>query len=182
MQLQQRGAFFPVLLGLILYLASLAVTTNVAITAARFWKSRSRFSVPSCGTATKGGAEVEPTLVPYLTAAGLMDAYESGRFKPQANRITPIIHQTVGGSISEVAATLRRTWARDYGDFAQILWSDHDNYELFRRFLPQYLAGYERLPSPITQADVARNAYMSLFGGICTSNLIAVELDEDLIS
>jgi len=47
-----------------------------------------------------------------------------------------------------------------------IFWTDRDNRELFRKYLPQYLKTYDRIPLPVERADMSRYAYMYVVGGV----------------
>jgi hypothetical protein len=50
-------------------------------------------------------------------------------------------------------------------DWEWVLWTDDDNMELVRRYMPSMLPTFEKLNGPIFRADLIRNAYMLLFGG-----------------
>lgn len=46
-----------------------------------------------------------------------------------------------------------------------VLWTDDDNREVVRRFMPELLPTFEKLEGPIFRADLVRNVYMMIFGG-----------------
>jgi mannosyltransferase OCH1-like enzyme len=50
-------------------------------------------------------------------------------------------------------------------DWEWVLWTDDDNLELIKTFMPAMLPTFNALAGPIFRADIIRNAYMFLFGG-----------------
>ena len=50
-------------------------------------------------------------------------------------------------------------------DWEYVLWSDRDNYELVKKYVPWFLQTYKDLKTEIYRADAMRNVYMHVFGG-----------------
>lgn len=50
-------------------------------------------------------------------------------------------------------------------DWEWVLWTDEDNHKLMERYVPWFMDEYDALLGEILRADVARNAYMHVFGG-----------------
>jgi mannosyltransferase OCH1-like enzyme len=80
--------------------------------------------------------------------------------------IPKLFHQS--WSSRELPAKFRN-WSKScremHADWEWVLWTDEDNDRLFRNFFPRLVSKYESLPGPIYRADMARYAYMFLFGG-----------------
>jgi mannosyltransferase OCH1-like enzyme len=97
-----------------------------------------------------------------LSPAELMSRPLSG-FQTQ---IPKIFHQS--WSSSQLPAKFQQ-WSeacrRAHPDWEWVLWTDEDNLELVKKFMPSMLPTYEKLDGPIFRADLIRNAYMLLFGG-----------------
>jgi len=47
-----------------------------------------------------------------------------------------------------------------------VFWTDRDNRELFRTYLPQYLETYDRMTVGVQRADMARYAILYIAGGV----------------
>lgn len=60
-----------------------------------------------------------------------------------------------------------RTCREQHPGWEWVLWTDADNEELMRRYVPWFMDTYLALPEekPVYQADSARNVYMHVFGG-----------------
>ncbi|KAJ0427022.1 nucleotide-diphospho-sugar transferase [Aspergillus carlsbadensis] len=83
--------------------------------------------------------------------------------------IPKIIHQTwfpAGSNMSESAQTWVATVKHHYSDWEYVLWDDESNEALVRGHFPWFLETYKSLPKEINRADMARNFYMFLFGGM----------------
>ncbi|CEL04720.1 hypothetical protein ASPCAL05845 [Aspergillus calidoustus] len=83
--------------------------------------------------------------------------------------IPKIIHQTwfpAGSNMSESAQTWVATVKHHYSDWEYVLWDDESNEALVREHFPWFLETYKGLPKEINRADMARNFYMFLFGGM----------------
>jgi hypothetical protein len=97
-----------------------------------------------------------------LTPAELM----SRPFPAVRRHIPKLFHQS--WSSRELPAKFRN-WSKScrekHADWEWVLWTDEDNDRLFRNFFPWLVSKYESLPGPIYRADMARYAYMFLFGG-----------------
>lgn len=59
-----------------------------------------------------------------------------------------------------------RTCQLQHPDWQWILWTDEDNLNMVEKYFPWFLATYKALPAEINRADVARNMYMYIFGGV----------------
>ncbi|KAK9369793.1 nucleotide-diphospho-sugar transferase [Lipomyces kononenkoae] len=51
-------------------------------------------------------------------------------------------------------------------DWEWVLWTDEDNLNLVKKYFPWFLKYYQALPAEIYRADVVRNMYMYVYGGI----------------
>jgi inositol phosphorylceramide mannosyltransferase catalytic subunit len=51
-------------------------------------------------------------------------------------------------------------------DWEYVLWTDEDNLALVEKHFPWFLETYNNMPGPINRADVVRNMYMYIFGGV----------------
>jgi hypothetical protein len=51
-------------------------------------------------------------------------------------------------------------------DWEYVLWTDDDNMALVETHFPWFLETYKNLPGVINQADVVRNMYMYMYGGV----------------
>ncbi|KAL2787366.1 nucleotide-diphospho-sugar transferase [Aspergillus keveii] len=83
--------------------------------------------------------------------------------------IPKLIHQTwfpAGSNMSESAQTWVATMKHHYSDWEYVLWDDESNEALVREHFPWFLETYKSLPKEINRADMARNFYMFLFGGM----------------
>ncbi|KAL4884181.1 hypothetical protein BJY04DRAFT_206027 [Aspergillus karnatakaensis] len=83
--------------------------------------------------------------------------------------IPKIIHQTwfpAGTNMSASAKEWVNTIKRFHPEWEYVLWDDESNEELVRRYFPWFLETYRSLPKEINRADMARNFYMFLFGGM----------------
>ncbi|KAI1621378.1 nucleotide-diphospho-sugar transferase [Exophiala viscosa] len=58
------------------------------------------------------------------------------------------------------------TCRNQHSDWEWVLWTDEDNEELVRRHFPWLLKTYQDLPGTIYRADLVRNLYMYMFGGV----------------
>ncbi|PWY68912.1 hypothetical protein BO83DRAFT_317426, partial [Aspergillus eucalypticola CBS 122712] len=83
--------------------------------------------------------------------------------------IPKLIHQTwfpAGSNMSDDAQTWVRTMRSQNADWEYVLWDDETNRMLVEQYFPWFLTDYNRLPKEIHRADVVRNLYMYLFGGM----------------
>ncbi|PYI00552.1 integral membrane protein [Aspergillus sclerotiicarbonarius CBS 121057] len=83
--------------------------------------------------------------------------------------IPKIIHQTwfpAGTNMSEDAQAWVQTMRSYNPDWEYVLWDDETNRMLVEEYFPWFLTDYNRLPKEIHRADVVRNLYMYLFGGM----------------
>ncbi|KAI9374223.1 triose-phosphate transporter family-domain-containing protein [Aspergillus egyptiacus] len=83
--------------------------------------------------------------------------------------IPKIIHQTwfpAGSNMSESAAGWVETMKKHHPDWEYVLWDDESDEALVREYFPWFLETYRSLPQEINRADMARNFYMFLFGGM----------------
>ncbi|RAL15843.1 TPT-domain-containing protein [Aspergillus homomorphus CBS 101889] len=83
--------------------------------------------------------------------------------------IPKLIHQTwfpAGSNMSENAQFWVQTMRAQNPDWEYVLWDDETNQLLVETHFPWFLQDYLRLPKEILRADVVRNLYMFLFGGM----------------
>ncbi|RAH71410.1 TPT-domain-containing protein [Aspergillus aculeatinus CBS 121060] len=83
--------------------------------------------------------------------------------------IPKLIHQTwfpAGSNMSENAQLWVQTMRAQNPDWEYVLWDDETNRLLVETHFPWFLQDYLRLPKEILRADVVRNLYMFLFGGM----------------
>ncbi|KAK9384320.1 nucleotide-diphospho-sugar transferase [Lipomyces mesembrius] len=59
-----------------------------------------------------------------------------------------------------------RTCREQNPDWQWVLWTDEDNLNLVKKYFPWFLEYYEKLPGEIYRADLVRNMYMYLYGGM----------------
>ncbi|THC92655.1 hypothetical protein EYZ11_007857 [Aspergillus tanneri] len=133
----------------------------VCIVVALFYEFHSIF-IPSI-------SQVHPTDTPLLASSLSARTLLS---RPTSNDLTTlpkIIHQTwfpVGSNMSERAQTWVKTMRAQNPDWEYVLWDDETNRMLVEQHFPWFLETYLKLPQEILRADVARNFYMYLFGGM----------------
>lgn len=102
---------------------------------------------------------------------------------PQASLLlaSDLMNRTLPGSRPQISKLLHQSWSSSVlpGKFAEwsrtcremhpewewVLWTDDDNREVVRRFMPELLPTFEKLEGPIFRADLVRNVYMMIFGG-----------------
>ncbi|RAK72498.1 TPT-domain-containing protein [Aspergillus fijiensis CBS 313.89] len=83
--------------------------------------------------------------------------------------IPKLIHQTwfpAGSNMSENAQLWVQTMRAQNPDWEYVLWDDETNRLLVETHFPWFLQDYLRLPKEILRADVVRNLYMFMFGGM----------------
>ncbi|KAF5863337.1 hypothetical protein ETB97_010217 [Aspergillus alliaceus] len=83
--------------------------------------------------------------------------------------IPKIIHQTwfpAGSNMSERAQVWVEGMRAQNPDWEYVLWDDETNRMLVEKYCPWFLEAYDSLPKEILRADVVRNLYMYLFGGM----------------
>ncbi|KAK9234257.1 nucleotide-diphospho-sugar transferase [Lipomyces kononenkoae] len=51
-------------------------------------------------------------------------------------------------------------------DWEWVLWTDEDNLNLVKKYFPWFLEYYQKLPGEIYRADLVRNIYMYIYGGV----------------
>ncbi|EAW13768.1 glycosyltransferase family 32 protein [Aspergillus clavatus NRRL 1] len=96
--------------------------------------------------------------------------------------IPKIIHQTwfpAGSNMSGRAQAWVQTMREQNPDWEWVLWDDQTNNMLVQQYFPWFWDEYAALPKEILRADLVRNFYMYLFGGmyadVDTEALIPVE-------
>ncbi|KAL2868166.1 uncharacterized protein BJX67DRAFT_387508 [Aspergillus lucknowensis] len=100
-----------------------------------------------------------------ITAATLL----SRPLSKDQTSIPKIIHQTwfpAGTNMSESARAWVQTVKKHHPDWEYVLWDDESNEALVRKHVPWFLETYKALPKEINRADMARNLYMFIFGGM----------------
>ncbi|KAF4236401.1 hypothetical protein CNMCM6457_002383 [Aspergillus fumigatiaffinis] len=97
-------------------------------------------------------------------------------------KIPKIIHQTwfpAGSNMSERAQSWVQTMREQNPDWEWVLWDDETNNLLVQTYFPWFWDIYSGLPKEILRADLVRNFYMYLFGGmyadVDTEALVPVE-------
>ncbi|KKK26379.1 hypothetical protein ARAM_007227 [Aspergillus rambellii] len=83
--------------------------------------------------------------------------------------IPKIIHQTwfpAGSNMSQNAQSWVQTIIDHHPDWEYVLWDDETNELLVQQYFPWFLDTYRALPKEINRADMVRNFYMYLFGGM----------------
>ncbi|KAK7893957.1 hypothetical protein LTR67_006658 [Exophiala xenobiotica] len=99
----------------------------------------------------------------YLSPAKLMERPIS----KDLQTIPKLIHQS--WSSTELPAKFQRwsaTCRQQHPDWEWVLWTDDDNQELVQKHFPWLLSTYQALPGVIYKADLVRNLYMYMFGGV----------------
>jgi mannosyltransferase OCH1-like enzyme len=119
---------------------------------------------------------IEPSVYATDDEALLPAQTEASRLSPQdlmsrrligaAREMPKIYHQS--WSSNELPAKFEQ-WSQGcrerHADWEWVLWTDDDNLELVKKFVPWLLPAWDKLPGPIYRADLVRNLYMFLFGG-----------------
>ncbi|KAK9234067.1 nucleotide-diphospho-sugar transferase [Lipomyces kononenkoae] len=81
--------------------------------------------------------------------------------------VPKIIHQSWS---STELPTKFEAWSRscreENPDWQWVLWTDEDNLNLVAKYFPWFLEYYEKLPGVIHRADLVRNMYMYVYGGM----------------
>ncbi|KAK9364892.1 nucleotide-diphospho-sugar transferase [Lipomyces kononenkoae] len=81
--------------------------------------------------------------------------------------VPKLIHQS--WSSTELPAKFE-VWSRSCReqnpDWQWVLWTDEDNLNLVKKYFPWFLEYYEKLPGVIHRADLVRNMYMYVYGGM----------------
>ncbi|KAL5333375.1 nucleotide-diphospho-sugar transferase [Aspergillus crustosus] len=140
--------------------SSRAVTSPAPITASEPLSAQllSQFSGSSSSSSTSGSAKDLPART--LLARPI---------SKDRTTIPKIIHQTwfpAGSNMSESAKGWVETVKRFHPDWEYVLWDDESNDALVREHFPWFWETYRELPKEINRADMARNFYMYLFGGM----------------
>jgi hypothetical protein len=120
------------------------------------------FSGRTFSTARIPAEKIRSSKASRLSPADLMSRPLIGT----QSKIPKIFHQS--WSSTKLPAKFKHwseTCMKEHSDWEYVLWTDDDNLELVKRFMPGFLPMYEKLEGPIFQADLIRNAYMYLFGG-----------------
>ncbi|KAL5611873.1 hypothetical protein BROUX41_000555 [Berkeleyomyces rouxiae] len=102
-------------------------------------------------------------LAPEVKASELMA-------RPTATRlgtVPKIFHQSwIDSSLPTKFKEWSRTCRTVHHDYEWVLWTNEDNENLVKKHFPWLLEAYIALPSDIYRADLARNLYMYIFGGV----------------
>ncbi|KAK9372160.1 nucleotide-diphospho-sugar transferase [Lipomyces chichibuensis] len=81
--------------------------------------------------------------------------------------VPKLIHQS--WSTQELPSKFE-TWSRSCReqnpDWQWVLWTDDDNLDLVKKHFPWFLEYYQKLPGEIYRADLVRNMYMYIYGGL----------------
>ncbi|KAL7929310.1 glycosyltransferase family 32 protein [Trichoderma chlorosporum] len=87
--------------------------------------------------------------------------------EPRGAGIPKLLHQS--WKSSDLPAKFKRwsdTCRKHHPDWEWVLWTDEDNFELVKDYFPWLEDTFLNLPGNIYKADLARNLYMYMFGGI----------------
>ena len=63
-------------------------------------------------------------------------------------------------------AEWQKSWKEKHPRWLYKLWTDSENHRLIQESLPWLLPTYESMPAQIFRADLARYAYMYIYGGV----------------
>ncbi|RDW74373.1 glycosyltransferase family 32 protein [Aspergillus mulundensis] len=128
---------------------------------------RSRFLLPASTPISP--STTEPlTILPASPSVSAQDLL-SRPISTDRTSIPKIIHQTwfpAGSNMSESAQTWVATMRAQNPAWEYVLWDDETDELLVEKYLPWFLETYRSLPKEINRADMARNFYMYLFGGM----------------
>ncbi|KAL5002863.1 nucleotide-diphospho-sugar transferase [Aspergillus recurvatus] len=108
---------------------------------------------------------LQPELSPSLAARDLL----SRPLSADRTSIPKLIHQTwfpAGSNMSTSAQAWVQTMKAQNAGWEYVLWDDESNELLVEKYFPWFLETYRSLPKEINRADMARNLYMYLFGGM----------------
>jgi hypothetical protein len=98
----------------------------------------------------------------YLSPTELMKR----NLAPAHKTIPKLLHQS--WSDSELPSKFKK-WSdgcrEQHAEWEWVLWTDEDNEQLMKTYLPWMLEAFDKLKGPIYKADLSRHAYMYLFGG-----------------
>ncbi|KAL2055173.1 hypothetical protein ABVK25_004511, partial [Lepraria finkii] len=106
-----------------------------------------------------------PTQARYLSASAILT-------RPLVTSLTTVpkyFHQSwLNTTLPAKFSRWSRTCREQHPDWEWVLWTDADNEELMRRYVPWFMDTYLALPEekPVYRADSARNVYMHVFGGV----------------
>jgi hypothetical protein len=125
------------------------------------WETKGSKYTPKC-TDNKAHLPSGGKKAKYLSPTELMKR----PLAPAQKTVTKLIHQS--WSTTELPKKFKH-WSdgcrEQHPDWEWVLWTDDDNDEMIREFLPWLLPAFEKLKGPIYRADLSRHAYMMLFGG-----------------
>ncbi|KAL4981100.1 nucleotide-diphospho-sugar transferase [Aspergillus desertorum] len=96
-------------------------------------------------------------------------AAEPSTAEPDRTSVPKLIHQTwfpAGSNMSTSAQAWVQTMRAQNAAWEYVLWDDESNELLVERYFPWFLKTYRSLPQDINRADIARNFYMYLHGGM----------------
>ncbi|OAP62352.1 hypothetical protein AYL99_04555 [Fonsecaea erecta] len=133
------------------------------------------------------------TYEPYSVAAGVGTSSSSRHsstsgfrhsHKKQAKTLSPVdlLKRPISRDLQTIPKLIHQSWSstelpgkferwsstcrEQHPDWEWVLWTDEDNEELVRTHFPWLLKTYLGLPSVIYRADLVRNLYMYMFGGV----------------
>ncbi|PLB52518.1 TPT-domain-containing protein [Aspergillus steynii IBT 23096] len=110
-------------------------------------------------------SDESPKLARSLSARDLLSRPISHDLKT----LPKLIHQTwfpAGSNMSERAQVWVETMRAQNPDWEYVLWDDETDRMIVEQHFPWFLETYDKLPQEILRADVARNFYMYLIGGM----------------
>ncbi|KAL7940782.1 glycosyltransferase family 32 protein [Trichoderma barbatum] len=129
------------------------------------------YQIPQLAS-TKCSASVEPHKQMDTSHTGLASALSPSELlcrltERQAEGIPKLIHQS--WKSNDLPAKFKKwsnTCRKQHPDWEWVLWTDEDNLQLVRAYFPWLEETFLSLPGNIYRADLARNLYMYMFGGI----------------
>ena len=92
---------------------------------------------------------------------------QSAIFPVLGGGITKVIHQTwKSHKLLPHQAEWRESWRVKHPHWLHKLWTDAENRALIEQSMPWLLSTYDSMPAEIFKADLARYAYMYIYGGV----------------
>ncbi|KAK9371933.1 nucleotide-diphospho-sugar transferase [Lipomyces chichibuensis] len=91
----------------------------------------------------------------------------SGPLAKNFGVVPKLIHQSwASTNLPAKFEVWSRTCREQNPDWQWVLWTDEDNRNLVKAYFPWFLEYYDKLPGEIYRADIVRNMYMYLYGGM----------------
>ncbi|KAK9357144.1 hypothetical protein V1504DRAFT_494617 [Lipomyces starkeyi] len=74
-----------------------------------------------------------------------------------------LLESPIAKNYEFVPKLIHQSWSTHW---QWVLWTDEDNLNLVKKYFPWFLEYYQKLPGEIYRADLVRNMYMYLYGGM----------------